>query len=74
MTLVKLKKSLHEKIDDLNEQQFLEHVAAILTNKEEVFIIPAHMKEGIRQGKEDAKSGNVYTVEDFEKKYRAFLK
>jgi hypothetical protein len=74
MTLVELKKSLHEKIDGLNDQQFLEHVAAIINNKEEVFIIPPHMKEGIKQGKDDLTNGRVHTMEDFEKKYEKWLK
>ena len=41
---------------------------------EKVFIIPHNMKKGIWQGKEDVKNGNVFTMEDFDKKYRAFLK
>jgi hypothetical protein len=74
MTLVELKKSLHEKIDGLNDQQFLEHVAVILNSKEEVFIVPTHMKEGIQQGKNDIKNGDVYTLEDFDKKYEKWVK
>ena len=74
MTLVELEKSLHEKIDGLNDQQFLEHIAAILSNKEEVFIIPPHMKEGIQQGEEDIRNGRIHTQEDFEKKYEKWLK
>jgi hypothetical protein len=74
MTLVELKKTIHEKIDGLNDQQFLEHVAAIINNKEEVFIIPTHMKEGINQGKEDIKNGNMHSMEDFDKKYEKWLK
>jgi len=74
MTLLELKKSIHEKIDHLNDERFLEHIEAIIDSKESVFIIPEHMKEGIRQGKEDAKAGHVYSMEDFEKKYEKWLK
>lgn len=73
MTLIELKKSLHEQIDVSNNPQVLEKVAAIL-KKEAVFIIPEHMKEGIRQGEEDIKNGRIYTMEDFEKKYCDILK
>lgn len=74
MTLIELKKSIHEKIDDLNDQDFLEYVAAIISRKDEVFVIPEHMKEGIRQGKEDIKNGHFHTMEDFEKRYEKWLK
>jgi hypothetical protein len=74
MTIVELKKSIHEKIDGLNDQQFLEHVAAIINNKEEVFIIPPNIKEGIEQAKNDVKNGKVHTMEDFDKKYEKWLK
>ena len=74
MTLIELKKSLHEKIDGLDDQDFLEYVDAIITSKDEVFIIPEHMKEGIRQGKDDIKNGRIHTMEEFEKKYEKWLK
>jgi hypothetical protein len=74
MTLIELKKSIHEKIDGVNDEHLLEEVAAILTKNENVFIIPEHMKEGIRQGQEDIKNGRIHTMEDFEKKYEKWLK
>jgi hypothetical protein len=74
MTLIELKKSLHEKIDDLNDQQFLEYVAAIISSKEEVFIIPEYMKEGIKQGMDDMRNDRTHTMEDFDKKYEKWLK
>ena len=74
MTLIELKKSIHEKIDSLNDQDYLEMLESMLDNREEVFIIPEHMKEGIRQGKEDIKNGRIHTMEDFEKKYEQWLK
>jgi len=73
MTLIELKKSLHEQIEGANNPQVLEQVAAILKN-EPVFIIPEHMKEGIRQGMEDIKNGDFITMEEFEKKYEKWLK
>ena len=74
MTLIELKKSIHEKIDGLDDHQFLEHIAAIIENKRELFVIPEHMKEAIRQGIEDIKHGRVHSTEDFEKKYEKWLK
>jgi hypothetical protein len=73
MTLVELKKSIHEQVETANNPQTLEKVARIL-QKEKVFIIPEHMKEGIRQGEEDIKNGRIYTMEDFDKKYEKWLK
>ncbi|MDB5153724.1 MAG: hypothetical protein JWR54_2475 [Mucilaginibacter sp.] len=74
MTLIELKKSIHKKVDDLNDRELLELVDAIVNRKDEVFVIPEHMKEGIRQGMEDIKNGDFYTMEDFEKKYEKWLK
>jgi predicted transcriptional regulator len=74
MTLIELKKSIHKKVDDLNDRELLELVDAIVNRKGEVFVIPEHMKEGIRQGMEDIKNGDFYTMEDFEKKYEKWLK
>ena len=74
MTLIELKKSIHEKIDGVNDEHLLEEVAAILTKNENVFIIPEHMKEGIRQGMEDIKNGDFITMEELEKRYEKWLK
>lgn len=74
MTLVELKKSIHKKIDDLNDLDFLELVNTLIHNKDKVFEIPDHMKQGIRQGVEDIKQGNVFTMEDFEERYSQWLK
>lgn len=73
MTLIELKKSIHERIDGVNDEQLLEEVAAILNKNEKVFIIPEHMKEGIRQGQEDIKNGNYITLEELEKRYEKWL-
>jgi len=74
MTLIELKKSIHEKLDGVTDEHLLEEVAAILAKNEKIFIIPEPMKEGIRQGQEDIKNGRTYTMEDFEKKYEKWLK
>lgn len=74
MTLLELKKSIHEKIEDVTDEHLLEEIASILNKKKNVFIIPEHMKEGIRQGEEDIRNGRFYTMEDFEKKYAKWLK
>jgi hypothetical protein len=74
MTLLELKKSIHEKIDHVQNEAVLERIEAIIDSQESVFIIPEHMKEGIRQGKEDAKAGRVHSMEDFKKKYEKWLK
>ncbi len=69
MTVVELKQSLHEKIDTLNDEAYLE----MLSEKEEVFIIPEHMKEGVKQGMDDIKNSRVHTMEDFEDGYKQYL-
>lgn len=74
MTLIELKKSIHKKIDDLDDPDFLELVNKLIQNKDKVFEIPEHMKEGVRQGENDIKNGDVFTMEDFEKKYSQWLK
>lgn len=74
MTLTELKQRIHDKVDDSNDVELLEKIDALVSQKEEVFQIPAHMLEGVRQGMEDIKNGNVYSQEDFEKKYEKWLK
>jgi hypothetical protein len=74
MTLVELKKSIHERIDHLDDPDYLDMLNTMLYKKDEVFNIPEHMKEGIRQGTDDIKNGDIYTMTDFENKYGAWLK
>jgi len=74
MTLVELKKSIHEQVDNLDDAEYLDMLNTMLYNKDGVFVIPEHMKEGIRQGTDDIKNGDVYSMEDFEKKYEKWLK
>ncbi len=74
MTLIELKKSIHEKVDNLDDPDYLDMLNTMLYNKDEVFIIPEHMKEGIKQGTEDIKNGYIFTMNDFESKYEKWLK
>jgi hypothetical protein len=74
MTLVELKKSIHLRVDNLDDQDYLDMLNTMLYNKDEVFIIPENMKEGIKQGAEDIRNGDVYAMEDFERKYGKWLK
>ena len=74
MTVVELKKSIHEKIDHLNDPDYLDMLNTMLYAKDEIFVIPEHMKEGIKQGTADIKHGEIYTLADFEKKYGEWLK
>lgn len=74
MTLTALKKSIHEKIDNLDDPDYLDMLNTMLYAKDKVFIIPEYMKEGMRQGTKDIKNGDFYTMEDFDKKYEKWLK
>ena len=74
MTLVELKKSIHDKIDNLDDPDYLDMLNTMINYKYKPFVIPGHMKEGIRQGAEDIKNGDFYTMEDFEEKYEKWLK
>jgi hypothetical protein len=74
MTLIELKKSIHAKIDDLNDPDFLEMVNSLIQNKDKVFEIPEEHRAGIEQGRKDMKNGDFFTMEEFEKKYEKWLK
>jgi hypothetical protein len=74
MTLVELKKSIHDKIDNLDDPDYLDMLNTMINYKDKPFVIPGHMKEGIRQGTEDIKNGDFYTMGDFERKYEKWLK
>ncbi|HEY8782794.1 MAG TPA: hypothetical protein VIM16_14310 [Mucilaginibacter sp.] len=74
MTLIELKKSIHEKIDDLNDPDFLELVNTFIHNKDKVFKIPEEHIADIEQGINDIKNGDFITMEAFEKRYEQWLK
>ncbi|MBS1501725.1 MAG: hypothetical protein JST32_06670 [Bacteroidetes bacterium] len=72
--MVELKKSIHEKIDELDDQEFLEIVETMVRNKGKIFQIPEDHIAGIRQGEEDIKNGDFFTMEELEKRYERWLK
>ena len=74
MTLAALKKSIHDKIDNLDDPDYLDMLNTMLYAKDKVFVIPEHMKAGIKQGTEDLRNGDIHSMEDFEKKYEKWLK
>ena len=74
MTLTALKKSIHQKVDDVTDRELLELVYRMLNRKNEVFTIPESMKEGIEKGEQDIKNGDFITMEEFEEKYEKYLK
>jgi predicted transcriptional regulator len=74
MTLIELKKSIHEKIDDLNDPDLLELMISMINNKDKVFQIPQEHLAGIEQGMRDIKNGDFITMEEFEKRYEKWLK
>jgi predicted transcriptional regulator len=74
MTLIELKKSLHEKIDRLDDPDLLDAMNTMINNKDIVFQIPQEHLEGIKQGEEDIKNGDFLTLEELEKRYEKWLK
>jgi len=74
MTLVELKKSIHKKIDDLNDQDYLDMLNTMISYKDKVFQIPQEHLTGIMQGEEDIKNGDFLTLEDLKKRYEKWLK
>lgn len=73
MTLTELKKSIHDKIDDLNDPKFLEMVNRLIDNKDQVFKVPEEHIAGIEQGIKDIKNGDFISMEEFEKRYEKWL-
>jgi hypothetical protein len=74
MTLIELKKSIHEKIDKVNDQEFLEIVDSMINNKNKVFQIPKEHLPGIIQGERDIENGDFITLKALEKRYEKWLK
>ena len=74
MTLIELKKSLHEKIDGLDDQEFLDIMNTMISNKNKVFQISEEHLRGIEQGMQDIKNGDFITLEELEKRYENWLK
>ncbi|MGZ3757163.1 MAG: hypothetical protein ACXVAY_17365 [Mucilaginibacter sp.] len=74
MTLVELKKSIHERVDNLDDPNFLEMLNNLISQKNEVFQIAEEHLTGIEQGIHDTKNGDVLSLEQLEKRYEKWLK
>jgi predicted transcriptional regulator len=74
MTLLELKKSIHEKVDSLNDPDYLERLNAMIHQKDEVIEISEEHMASIEQGMQDMKNGNFITMEQLEKRYEKWLK
>jgi hypothetical protein len=74
MTLVELKKSIHERVDNLDDPDFLEMLNNLISQKDEVFQIPEEHLAGIEQGIRDTQNGDVLNLEQLENRYEKWLK
>jgi predicted transcriptional regulator len=74
MTLLELKKSIHEKVDSLNDSDYLEQLNAMITYHDKKIHIPEEHLASIRRGEQDIKNGDFLTEEEFEKRYEKWLK
>ena len=74
MTLVELKKSINERVDSLDDPEFLEMLNNLISQKDEVFQIPEEHLADIEQGKRDIENGSFITLEEFEKRNKKHLK
>ncbi|RVU01726.1 hypothetical protein EOD41_07130 [Mucilaginibacter limnophilus] len=74
MTITELKQRIHEKVDSSTDVELLEKINMLVSQKEDVFQIPEHVLQGIRQGMEDIKNGDFLTLEELEKRYEKWLK
>jgi len=73
MTLLELRKSIHEKIDHVNDEVLLERIEAIIDSREKVFQIPEEHLPGILQGEQDVKNGDYLSLEEMKKRYEKWL-
>jgi len=74
MTLLELKKSIHQKVEELDDSDYLDMLNTMLKYKDGVFQIPEEHLAGIKQGEEDIKNGDFLTLEELEKRYKKWLK
>jgi predicted transcriptional regulator len=74
MTLLELKKSLHQKIDNLNDPAYLEMLESMIDQREEVIEISEEHMASIEQGMRDMKNGDFLTMQQLEKRYEKWLK
>ncbi|MBC7916166.1 MAG: hypothetical protein H7Y07_18835 [Pyrinomonadaceae bacterium] len=75
MQVSELKKTLHEKIDKVEDSKLLESlIATIDLSGIDVFQIPDNWRDGIEAARSEIKNGDFYTLEDYEMKYKKWLK
>ncbi|MDB5031828.1 hypothetical protein [Mucilaginibacter sp.] len=74
MTLIELKKSTHEQVDELNDRDYLDMLNKMISYKDKVFQIPKEHLAGIEQGEQDIKNGDYLTMKELEKRYEEWLK
>lgn len=74
MKASELKKSLHEKIDQVDDIDLLFALNIIVSKQERVYQIPEEFLGNIEQAEKDFEEGNFYTLKDFEEKYKEWLK
>jgi len=69
-----LKKRLHEKIDQSNDIDLLYALNVIISKQEAVYQIPDEYLESIELAEKEIEEGRFYTLQDFEEKYKEWLK
>lgn len=74
MSTSELKKRLHEKINQVNDIDLLYALNVIISKQEAVYQIPDKYRENIDLGEKDIEEGRFYTLQDFEEKYKEWLK
>ncbi len=74
MKTSELKKALHEKIDQVNDIDFLYALNVIISKQEAVYQISDSHMESITAAERDIEEGRFYTLQDFEEKYSKWLK
>ena len=74
MEVSELKKVLHKKINELNDAELLKALNTIISKQDQVFKISKQWLEGIEEGRRDIREGRYNTLEDFQEKYKKWLK
>lgn len=74
MSITELKEIINNKIMNTNDEQLLSAINTILSKSENVFIVPEKWKKEIEKSNKDIEEGNFYTLNDFEEKYKKWLK
>lgn len=68
MTLVELKKTIHQKIDDSNDRELLEMIDALLTEKNKIFL--KSILIGYIQSANGLTKPHVKVMQEFIDKYK----